>query len=71
MVGGHSDAARNFHDKVFSTSDGSTFITWNSIPVPSAWMCLTIVNDETLFIAGGNSKSSANLATSYLFDKKR
>ena len=67
MSGGReADSSPAQLDAVVSTKDGSQFETLPSLPKPVNFHCLVIIDEETLFMAGGYGDSST-----YIFTKQR
>ena len=54
MAGGYGD---NRLSSVIMTKDGSTFETLDSLPTASYAGCLTVVDETTLLLSGGNGAS--------------
>jgi hypothetical protein len=54
----------------YSTTDGTNFKQLTSIPVATHSPCLVIVDNETLFMAGGSTKTS-DTKKSYVYSRSR
>jgi sugar/nucleoside kinase (ribokinase family) len=56
--------------EAYSTKDGSKFDQLTSIPVATSGLCLVIVDDDTLFIAGGDTNSGRSKGV-FVYSKNR
>jgi hypothetical protein len=56
--------------EAYSTKDGSKFDQLTSIPVATQNLCLVIVDDDTLFMAGGNTNSGRSKGV-FVYSKNR
>ena len=63
VMAGGKQSSSSYLDSVIMTKDGSTFETLDTLPTASYWGCLTVVDETTLLLSGGDEAS--NQALSY------
>lgn len=66
MAGGYDGLGHL--DSVILTKDGSTFETLDTLPIASRSGCLTVVDQTTLLLSGGNNYDGGSLYQALSYD---
>jgi hypothetical protein len=69
-VGGRG-AGNGIKNEAYTSKDGTNFKKLTSLTGPISYPCLVIVDDDTLFMAGGSPGHGQGTGKSYIYTKTR
>ena len=70
MTGGFTSRNMDVTDLMFSTEDGITFHEVGRLPSARGGHCLIVLDEDTLFLAGGIDGSGIALSDAWLYSSE-